>query len=353
MPPPERRALLLLLALAVAGQGVRLLATRPGEPPGQVQLISSVSNGSPAAQRDSTMRESRPLAAGETVDPDVVAAAELARLPRVGLALAKVIVSDRQARGPFGSLEGLDRVPGIGPGLLRTLAPFSPSAARQQGIPSRVQGLALRLLPQPREASWPRGRHVGIESSTSIVPPRSSWRGCPGSGPLSPAGSWRIARPGALCDGRVPGPCPRDRTRFGGPPRQVGNSTVRGAPHVIGPRLPMISLNPFPGYLGTHGDRGCRRRSAGEILLREGLVTREQLGTPWRSRRTPSTGWGTSWSSWGWSRSWRSPRSLPGSIACRRSTSPGSRWIPRSSGWFPPRWPPRAWSCRSSAKAAP
>jgi competence ComEA-like helix-hairpin-helix protein len=141
MIAPERRALLLLLTLAVAGQGVRLLATRAGEPPGQVQLLSDVANGSPAAQKDSTMRESRPLAAGETVDPDVVAPAELARLPRVGLALAKVIVSDRQARGPFGSLEGLDRVPGIGPGLLRTLAPFLSFRSPAAGHPVTGAGL--------------------------------------------------------------------------------------------------------------------------------------------------------------------------------------------------------------------
>ena len=132
MLPPERRALLLLLTLAVAGQGVRLLATRPGEPPGQVQLLPTRSDGSPTAQRDSAMHEARPLAPGELVDADVAVPVELARLPRVGLALAKAIVADREAKGIFGSLEGLDRVPGIGPGLLRTLAPhltFSGTAA--------------------------------------------------------------------------------------------------------------------------------------------------------------------------------------------------------------------------------
>lgn len=93
------------------------------------------------------MRESRPLAAGETVDPDVVAAAELARLPRVGLALAKVIVSDRQSRGPFGSLEGLDRVPGIGPGLLRTLAPFLTFRSPSAGHPVTGAGLGTPFAP--------------------------------------------------------------------------------------------------------------------------------------------------------------------------------------------------------------
>ena len=69
------------------------------------------------------MHEARPLAPGELVDADLAAPAELARLPRIGLSMAKAIVADRNAQGAFGRLEGLDRVPGIGPGLLRTLAP--------------------------------------------------------------------------------------------------------------------------------------------------------------------------------------------------------------------------------------
>lgn len=124
MHPPERRALLLLLTLAVAGQAVRHLATRPGEPPGQVQILSTLSPGSPVAQRDSAMRQARALAPGERVDADAAPAAELARLPRIGLALAKIIVTDRETRGAFGSLDQLDRVPGVGPGLLRTVEPY-------------------------------------------------------------------------------------------------------------------------------------------------------------------------------------------------------------------------------------
>jgi competence ComEA-like helix-hairpin-helix protein len=135
MPPAEQRALLLLLALAVAGQGVRYLLTRPGEPLGQVQLLATLSPGSPLAQRDSAMRLARPLESNERIDVDRANAQDLARLPKVGPRLAKTILADREAQGPFGSLENLDRVAGIGPGLLKVIAPhvvFS-GAARPRG----------------------------------------------------------------------------------------------------------------------------------------------------------------------------------------------------------------------------
>jgi competence protein ComEA len=123
MPTAEQRALLLLVALAVAGQGVRHLLTRPGEAPGQVQLLATFSPGSLLAQRDSAMRQARPLAPNEHIDVDRAGAPELARLPKVGPRLAKIILADREAQGPFGSLESLDRVAGVGPGLLKVLAP--------------------------------------------------------------------------------------------------------------------------------------------------------------------------------------------------------------------------------------
>jgi competence ComEA-like helix-hairpin-helix protein len=121
MSSTERRALLLLVSLGLAGQGVRWWATRPGEAPGQVELLAALPARSPAAHRDSILALSRPLGPDERIDADRASAGELARLPRVGLALAKAIVADREARGPFGALDGLDRVPGIGPGLLAAI----------------------------------------------------------------------------------------------------------------------------------------------------------------------------------------------------------------------------------------
>jgi competence ComEA-like helix-hairpin-helix protein len=123
MSSSERRALVLLLSLGLAGQGVRWLATRPGQPPGEIQLIQTLPPQSPTAHRDSILALARPLGPTERIDADRATASELARLPRVGLALAKTIVADREANGPFGGLEGLDRVPGVGVGLLSVLGP--------------------------------------------------------------------------------------------------------------------------------------------------------------------------------------------------------------------------------------
>jgi len=127
--------LLLLLGLAVAGQAVRHWATRPGEAPGGVQLLAALTPESPTAQRDSARQQGRALAPGEEIDLDAAPVAEVARLPRVGPRLAGAIVADRDSHGPFGTLDGLDRVPGVGPGLLKILAPhvrFSGPAAVAQ-----------------------------------------------------------------------------------------------------------------------------------------------------------------------------------------------------------------------------
>lgn len=56
------------------------------------------------------------------VDVDRASASELEALPRIGPALAKRIVEDRDANGPFGSLEGFQRVRGVGPGMAVALS---------------------------------------------------------------------------------------------------------------------------------------------------------------------------------------------------------------------------------------
>ncbi len=137
---PERRGILLLLSLAVAGQGLRAWLSAPsGVPPGELAVVGAPRPSSPRAHRDSSVARAGPLGADERIDLDRAAAAEIARLPRIGPALARAIVADREARGPFGSLEGLDRVSGVGPGLLAAIAPharFSGAAGLPAPLPS-------------------------------------------------------------------------------------------------------------------------------------------------------------------------------------------------------------------------
>jgi competence ComEA-like helix-hairpin-helix protein len=163
MSSTERRALLLLLSLGLAGQGVRWWVTRPGEAPGQIELLAALPPKSPLAHRDSILALSRPLGPGERIDADRAAAGELARLPRIGLALAKTIVADREARGPFGTLDGLDRVPGIGPGLLAVIGSHV-TFSGLDGLPGIGPARAAAIL-QEREA---RGPFTSVEALSRV-----------------------------------------------------------------------------------------------------------------------------------------------------------------------------------------
>ena len=130
----DRRAALLLLVVALAGGLIRF-AGFAGDAPGAIGYQSG-SERRPA--RDSVdavaARMSRPLGKEERIDLDRAGASDLARLPRIGPALAARIVSDRKLRGPFGSLEEVARVRGVGPALLegiRVHSTFSGVARRE------------------------------------------------------------------------------------------------------------------------------------------------------------------------------------------------------------------------------
>jgi competence protein ComEA len=61
-------------------------------------------------------------AAKAVVDLDVADTVQIGRLPRVGPALARRIVANRDSLGPFGTLAALRRVKGVGPATLERLA---------------------------------------------------------------------------------------------------------------------------------------------------------------------------------------------------------------------------------------
>jgi competence protein ComEA len=117
----EQKAVLLLLGLAVAGHAGRLLLGAPGAPPGELLASPLRGDADPSRHRTRAIQLARPLSTGETVDVNLAPAEEIARLPRIGMSLAKRIVKDRIERGPFRGPADLDRVPGVGSALLIAL----------------------------------------------------------------------------------------------------------------------------------------------------------------------------------------------------------------------------------------
>ena len=67
-------------------------------------------------------RGAAPKAPPAPIDVDRASASELEALPRIGPALARRIVEDRELRGPFGSLDGFQRVRGVGPAMAAALS---------------------------------------------------------------------------------------------------------------------------------------------------------------------------------------------------------------------------------------
>lgn len=127
----ERQAVAFLATVALLGGGVRLLqaftferALAAAEAPAAADAVTAQIAAVDSARRLKASSKSRAKSATDApIDPDVATEAELDRLPRVGPALARRIVANRDSFGPFGSLEELQRVRGIGPALAAGLAP--------------------------------------------------------------------------------------------------------------------------------------------------------------------------------------------------------------------------------------
>jgi competence protein ComEA len=180
MPTPaERQALLFFAAIAALGVGVNAWrAARGGEPviagsktelAAQIARVDSVVAASPSrdAKRKKKAKEKAPPAtypqspnqplsavsrlpsAVQVVDLDAADSTEILALPKIGPALAHRIVANRDSFGPFGSLNGLQRVRGVGPGMakaLRELVVFS-GVARPDAPTGSGKGRGRRQPP--------------------------------------------------------------------------------------------------------------------------------------------------------------------------------------------------------------
>jgi competence protein ComEA len=103
-----------------------------------------------SAATDVAVAHPAPLVVRGPVDLDRAPASEIETLPKIGAALAQRIVADRESRGPFGSLAGLERVRGIGPKMVETLrgrVTFSGTAR-----PDNAVGTPTLTTPRARHA---------------------------------------------------------------------------------------------------------------------------------------------------------------------------------------------------------
>jgi len=76
------------------------------------------------AGRPRDLADEERLLLGLPLDPNRADARALAFVPGLSARLARAVVADRAAHGPFPDVEALDRVPGIGPGRLARARPW-------------------------------------------------------------------------------------------------------------------------------------------------------------------------------------------------------------------------------------
>lgn len=95
----------ILVAIALGALAARHRREHP--PTAAIAIVA------PAIERGGGDRERVDL---NQADPEI-----LERLPRIGPSLARRIVDDRTERGPFRTVDDLDRVRGIGPATLEAI----------------------------------------------------------------------------------------------------------------------------------------------------------------------------------------------------------------------------------------
>jgi competence ComEA-like helix-hairpin-helix protein len=154
MPTPaERKALLffsIVLALGASSRAYRVLHSHaPVDSRARSALESQIKaadsarrSGLRKPKRDK-VKKSAPKPTGK-VDLDVASEKEIEGLRHIGPTLARRIVADRDSFGPFGSLEGLTRVKGVGPSMVEKLD----------------SAVTFSLVPRPTNTVIPRPSEV-------------------------------------------------------------------------------------------------------------------------------------------------------------------------------------------------
>jgi competence ComEA-like helix-hairpin-helix protein len=164
MPTPaERKALIffsIVLVLGASGRAIRTLhSAAPVDAKARSALESQIraadsarKSGLRKSKRDKAKRPPpRPIG---PLDLDTAGVEMIVALRHIGPALAKRIVANRDSFGPFGSLEGLQRVKGIGPSMVEKLD----SAVTFSGVPRPTNTVISRPSEVPKARRKPHRR---------------------------------------------------------------------------------------------------------------------------------------------------------------------------------------------------
>src|ERR1700694_1271320 len=126
----ERKALLFFSVVLVLGASNRAYRSLPsGAPPDsrarsalerQIKAADSARRSGLRKPKREKKQKSPPKPAGP-VDLDIATEKEIEALRHIGPTLARRIVADRDSFGPFGSMEGLKRVRGVGSSMVAKL----------------------------------------------------------------------------------------------------------------------------------------------------------------------------------------------------------------------------------------
>ena len=184
----EKKSMLRAALLLAGAALVRFLIFAPAPAEAPLADRPSIADSLLAAGDsavETKARRSRPLAAGETIDPNVASEEELDRLPGVGASIAMRIVSDREQNGPFAGPEDLARVPGLGARSVERLRPHlrvtfsgprSPAGRAGPETPRRAAGSAGEGKPVPASGARP----IDLNRATA-----TELRTLPGIGPVT------------------------------------------------------------------------------------------------------------------------------------------------------------------------
>lgn len=169
MTDRERKSMTRTSLILLGAAAVRFVLTAPAPADPLLEGRPSMADSLSAAGDSAAMekeRRSRPLAAGETIDPNTAGEEELDRLPGVGASKARRIVEDRQANGPFATAAQLARVPGLGPGSVERLTPFLRFDPRTAFRPAAPASRAPNPFSPPKQSAPSR-----LAPSASLAPP--------------------------------------------------------------------------------------------------------------------------------------------------------------------------------------